>query len=1020
MESPSKRLKLGQAPYDDDDDDEANQDELSMSPTQFDARQNPLYELDKGRAKAATRLKSAFERIFEKYERDFTGVGDEIDLETGEVVVDNGHLQSLEDEKVRARQGSILSNAEEKIAKGKGKDVGPVAKSKSKSLAKTTSSTHQPARPDRIGIVNGTHRPLSSSGMPSNPYGSTHPVMFEPPRFGNGPSDPLWQTPEIPIPHHQDMYGFMGQAMGYPPPPGYGYAPMLAPGGGYGTALLNGPARHRVSTKFPHVKTSKRQSQAPVVSIEDDSEEDDVLSGNTTKEVQVAGKDSKPATSSLVEKRDAQVNQKDAKQNPTIVFEHTSQKPRRGPGRPRKGSSPAKAQGPIEETAEICTESRDVILRDPTPEPTDEAIAYFAATSISQPPTEEESTLAKQIVAKLARMRASIPDDTASLYSQSRESSQSRKQVEIFSEISREPSSETNDTQTATEMTTNDISKALSERIGLAAEDVISYDCSHEGNEAMQPDSAEDYHVDEETVAKSEDAIRNQGVHDEPPMDQSNYSKEQSTELDNVSIENSSHTDGDAADLFFTAENSREPETSYSNQSTTKEPERLSQDKEVPSHNNSGLPGDIQDLEVFHTPQDNEEDVCSNQGNDRATNLENYTAKDTDVVADAEVISHDLGVKEVVDTPEEPYESNITPNCSQEAAQSPPLQIESDETDIQSSGIQQREETPPISTTETQVLPDNTEGQMQVQGHPECGAGGCRKPPSLPTHEPESVQSQSSFAERIEVALRPLPAHNSPSSEYEQAGGADPFAPPECASNRRYPTQPNPSPVPRLAVPSTPRKPRESSSGEPGSRHRLSTPAKKKYRLANLVPDTLEDEDELSVLSSGVSSSPLFPPRPDYRGTPQHRPSKLGRNNSSPVSANTPRKTGRRHGFLMSSGSGATALTPQHRAAKHPTAPATDSRALSRGGNGKRRFDGGSGPQSSPLARTVANRNTYLEIPDPPPLASTPSWRRVAKKTLGDGDDDDDDGVRTPGGTVRRCGVDGFVCDRDFCFTCCR
>ena len=26
--------------------------------------------------------------------------------------------------------------------------------------------------------------------------------------------------------------------------------------------------------------------------------------------------------------------------------------------------------------------------------------------------------------------------------------------------------------------------------------------------------------------------------------------------------------------------------------------------------------------------------------------------------------------------------------------------------------------------------------------------------------------------------------------------------------------------------------------------------------------------------------------------------------------------------------------------------------------------------------------------------------------------------VRTPGGTMRRCGVEGFSCDRDFCFTC--
>lgn len=44
------------------------------------------------------RLKSRFEHIFAKYEKDFTGIGDEIDLDSGEVVVNNGHLQSMRHE----------------------------------------------------------------------------------------------------------------------------------------------------------------------------------------------------------------------------------------------------------------------------------------------------------------------------------------------------------------------------------------------------------------------------------------------------------------------------------------------------------------------------------------------------------------------------------------------------------------------------------------------------------------------------------------------------------------------------------------------------------------------------------------------------------------------------------------------------------------------------------------------------------------------------------------------------------
>src|ERR1700760_4089875 len=89
MERPQKRLRLGQSPFDDGDEDE---DELCQDPAVLEAKQDPNYELNKSRAKAAFRLKSTFEDIFEKYGKDFTGVGDEIDLRTGEVVVDNGHL----------------------------------------------------------------------------------------------------------------------------------------------------------------------------------------------------------------------------------------------------------------------------------------------------------------------------------------------------------------------------------------------------------------------------------------------------------------------------------------------------------------------------------------------------------------------------------------------------------------------------------------------------------------------------------------------------------------------------------------------------------------------------------------------------------------------------------------------------------------------------------------------------------------------------------------------------------------
>ncbi len=59
----------------------------------------PDADLQQKRARLDYKLKSTFEAIFEKYGQDFEGVGDEIDLETGEVVVDNGHLLEMHDER---------------------------------------------------------------------------------------------------------------------------------------------------------------------------------------------------------------------------------------------------------------------------------------------------------------------------------------------------------------------------------------------------------------------------------------------------------------------------------------------------------------------------------------------------------------------------------------------------------------------------------------------------------------------------------------------------------------------------------------------------------------------------------------------------------------------------------------------------------------------------------------------------------------------------------------------------------
>jgi hypothetical protein len=60
---------------------------------------DPDAELEQRRARLDYKLKNTFEAIFEKYGRDFDGVGDEIDLATGDILVNNGHLIEMLNEK---------------------------------------------------------------------------------------------------------------------------------------------------------------------------------------------------------------------------------------------------------------------------------------------------------------------------------------------------------------------------------------------------------------------------------------------------------------------------------------------------------------------------------------------------------------------------------------------------------------------------------------------------------------------------------------------------------------------------------------------------------------------------------------------------------------------------------------------------------------------------------------------------------------------------------------------------------
>lgn len=59
---------------------------------------NAQAQLHQDRDRNNQKLKSRFEHIFRKYEHDFTGVGDEFDIHTDQIVVNNGHLEHMRNE----------------------------------------------------------------------------------------------------------------------------------------------------------------------------------------------------------------------------------------------------------------------------------------------------------------------------------------------------------------------------------------------------------------------------------------------------------------------------------------------------------------------------------------------------------------------------------------------------------------------------------------------------------------------------------------------------------------------------------------------------------------------------------------------------------------------------------------------------------------------------------------------------------------------------------------------------------
>lgn len=215
MEPPAKRRKKSQGLAEVDDDDD---DELFLAPEELNQKRDPAYQLARKRDLAANKLKFRFQNIFEKYGKDFTGIGDEISNATGEVLVDNGHLRSLRDARDfddgQDDEDENSSEENERVLRGgnAARDLSPPDTSSQSTFSRDPWQVAGSSRPgfamEESGLLITSISDRSSFASSSRPYSS-----FD---FGGHTAvDPAWQTPYLPDSAFYPGIGGHGRQLGF-------------------------------------------------------------------------------------------------------------------------------------------------------------------------------------------------------------------------------------------------------------------------------------------------------------------------------------------------------------------------------------------------------------------------------------------------------------------------------------------------------------------------------------------------------------------------------------------------------------------------------------------------------------------------------------------------------------------------------------------------------------------------------------------------------------------------------------
>lgn len=160
------------------------------------------WDLQAARAQNDLNLKSIFEGIFSKYSKDFTEKGDEIDLQTGEIIVDNGHLlgmheeDDVNDETVQARLHEAARQERDDIESNT-EDLQSGEENEELSEESDQDEVEQSEPDSEAGVGSSTDTAPDVGGRDANPVSSLD-LLDQIDKF-IAPSDPLWQAPELPV-----------------------------------------------------------------------------------------------------------------------------------------------------------------------------------------------------------------------------------------------------------------------------------------------------------------------------------------------------------------------------------------------------------------------------------------------------------------------------------------------------------------------------------------------------------------------------------------------------------------------------------------------------------------------------------------------------------------------------------------------------------------------------------------------------------------------------------------------------